>query len=150
METKININKQPFNISEEYYWLTNSSEEGAIIIFVGKVRNHNFGDKVKELNLEHYPGMTEKVLHSIVTEARNRWFLQRIRIIHRFGKLIPGNEIVLIGINSIHRSEAFTAAEFIIDHIKTRALFWKNETTIFGNRWVNVRNSDYDALIRWN
>ncbi|MBK4775312.1 molybdopterin synthase catalytic subunit MoaE [Candidatus Pantoea edessiphila] len=150
METKISINKKPFNIGKEYCWLSNSLEEGATVIFIGKVRNHNLGDKVKELTLEYYPGMTEKVLQIIIDNTRKRWFLQRIRVIHRIGKLIPGNEIVFIGINSIHRSEAFNAVEFIIDHIKTRALFWKNEKTEFGNRWIDVCNSDYDAIVRWH
>ncbi|PPI88070.1 molybdopterin synthase catalytic subunit MoaE [Candidatus Pantoea edessiphila] len=150
MITKVIINKKPFDIKKEYSWLNNCMENGATVIFVGKVRNYNCGDKVTKLTLEYYPNMTEKILQTIISEARQRWFLQRVTIIHRFGTLIPGNEIVFIGVNSIHRSEAFEAIEYIIDHIKTRALFWKCETTVFGSRWIDIRNSDYEKLVYWN
>ncbi len=97
--------------------------------FTGKVRNHNLGDSVSALTLEHYPGMTEKALAEIVDEARGRWPLQRVTVIHRIGELWPGEEIVFVGVTSAHRGSAFAAREFIMDYLKTRAPFWKREAT---------------------
>lgn len=94
-ETKIVVGPQPFSVGEEYPWLAERDEDGAVVTFTGKVRNHNLGDSVKALTLEHYPGMTEKALAEIVDEARNRWPLGRVTVIHRIGELWPGDEIVL-------------------------------------------------------
>ena len=101
------------------------------------------------LTLEHYPGMTEKALAEIVTEARERWPLQRVSVIHRVGELWPGDEIVFVGVTGAHRSQAFDAAQFIMDYLKTRAPFWKREATLEGDRWVEARDSDQAAAKRW-
>ena len=98
-ETKIVVGPQPFSVGEEYPWLAERDEDGAVVTFTGKVRNHNLGDSVKALTLEHYPGMTEKALAEIVDEARNRWPLGRVTVIHRIGELWPGDEIVFVGVN---------------------------------------------------
>ncbi|WP_036774377.1 molybdopterin synthase catalytic subunit MoaE [Photorhabdus australis] len=147
--TRIFVGLENFNVGDEYEWLSQCDEDGAIVTFTGKVRNHNLGDRVSELRLEHYPGMTEKVLRSIVVEARNRWPLQRISIIHRVGTLYPGDEIVFVGVTGAHRSMAFDAAEFIMDYLKTKAPFWKKEFLPDGERWVESRESDQEAARRW-
>ncbi|BBU85434.1 molybdopterin guanine dinucleotide biosynthesis protein MoaE [Escherichia coli] len=121
-ETKIVVGPQPFSVGEEYPWLAERDEDGAVVTFTGKVRNHNLGDSVKALTLEHYPGMTEKALAEIVDEARNRWPLGRVTVIHRIGELWPGDEIVFVGVTSAHRSSAFEAGQFIMDYLKTRAV----------------------------
>ncbi|BCQ38799.1 molybdopterin synthase catalytic subunit [Erwinia rhapontici] len=113
------------------------------------MRNHNLGDNVSALRLEHYPGMTEKALAEIVEEARARWPMQRVTVIHRIGELFPGDEIVLVGVSGAHRGAAFAAAEFIMDQLKTRAPFWKQEATAEGDRWVAARDSDHQAADRW-
>lgn len=100
-ETKIVVGPQPFSVGEEYPWLAERDEDGAVVTFTGKVRNHNLGDSVKALTLEHYPGMTEKALAEIVDEARNRWPLGRVTVIHRIGELWPGDEIVFVGAFSV-------------------------------------------------
>ncbi|SFM87933.1 molybdopterin synthase catalytic subunit [Izhakiella capsodis] len=149
MNTRIRIGEAPFSLADEYSWLSQNAQDGAIVTFTGKVRNHNLGDSVAALTLEHYPGMTEKVLDELVVEARSRWPLQRALIIHRVGALCPGDDIVLVGISAAHRSAAFAATEFIMDTLKTRAPFWKRETTEQGNRWVEARDSDHQAAQRW-
>lgn len=148
-ETKIVIGPQPFSVGEEYPWLAERDEDGAVVTFTGKVRNHNLGDSVNALTLEHYPGMTEKALAEIVDEARNRWPLGRVTVIHRIGELWPGDEIVFVGVTSAHRSSAFEAGQFIMDYLKTRAPFWKREATPEGDRWVEARESDQQAAKRW-
>lgn len=149
VETKITVGKAPFNVGDEYRWLAQSDEDGAVVTFTGKVRNHNLGDNISALTLEHYPGMTEKTLNEIVEQARERWPLQRVRIIHRVGELFPGDEIVFVGVSSAHRSSVFAAAEFIMDYLKTRAPFWKREVTEQGERWVEVKDNDSQAAQRW-
>ncbi|MEZ3497964.1 molybdopterin synthase catalytic subunit MoaE [Pantoea sp. KPR_PJ] len=150
MATHIRVGAQPFSMADEYAWLSLSEADGAVVTFTGKVRNHNLGDSVAALTLEHYPGMTEKALQEIVDEARRRWPLQRISVIHRTGELFPGDEIVFVGVTSAHRSSAFAAAEFIMDYLKTRAPFWKREATAQGDRWVDARESDHQAAQRWD
>ena len=135
-ETKIVVGPQPFSVGEEYPWLAERDEDGAVVTFTGKVRNHNLGDSVKALTLEHYPGMTEKALAEIVDEARNRWPLGRVTVI-------------FVGVTSAHRSSAFEAGQFIMDYLKTRAPFWKREATPEGDRWVEARESDQQAAKRW-
>ncbi len=122
--------------------LAERDEDGAVVTFTGKVRNHNLGDSVKALTLEHYPGMTEKSLAEIVELARERWPLGRVTVIHRIGEMWPGEEIVFVGVTSAHRGSAFAAGEFIMDYLKTRAPFWKREATPDGERWVDARDSD--------
>ncbi|MGJ0481213.1 molybdopterin synthase catalytic subunit MoaE [Pantoea agglomerans] len=150
METQIRVGPAPFDMVEAYRWLAACDEDGAVVTFTGKVRNHNLGDNVAALTLEHYPGMTEKALQEIVDAARERWPLQRVTVIHRVGELFPGDEIVLVGVTSAHRGSAFSAAEFIMDYLKTRAPFWKREATEQGDRWVDARNSDHQAAQRWD
>lgn len=147
--TKIVVNAALFNVGDEYQWLAQSDADGAVVTFTGKVRNHNLGDNVSALTLEHYPGMTEKALAEIVAEARQRWLLQRVSVYHRIGAMYPGDEIVFVGVTSAHRGMAFDATEFIMDHLKTRAPFWKREATDQGERWVDARHSDQDAVNRW-
>lgn len=149
MDTQIRVGPAPFDMAEAYRWLAACDEDGAVVTFTGKVRNHNLGDNVAALTLEHYPGMTEKALQEIVDAARERWPLQRVTVIHRVGELFPGDEIVLVGVTSAHRGSAFSAAEFIMDYLKTRAPFWKREATEQGDRWVDARNSDHQAAQRW-
>lgn len=149
METQIRVGPAPFDMAEAYRWLAACDEDGAVVTFTGKVRNHNLGNDVAALTLEHYPGMTEKALQEIVDAARERWPLQRVTVIHRVGELFPGDEIVLVGVTSAHRGSAFSAAEFIMDYLKTRAPFWKREATEQGDRWVDARDSDQQAAKRW-
>ncbi|WP_038198383.1 molybdopterin synthase catalytic subunit MoaE [Xenorhabdus bovienii] len=147
--TRMCVQRERFNVGDEYQWLSQCDDDGAVVTFTGKVRNYNLGDSVKALTLEHYPGMTEKMLQVIIDEARQRWPLQRISVIHRIGELYPGEEIVFVGVTSAHRSMAFTAAEFIMDYLKTRAPFWKKESLVEGERWVATRESDQEAAGRW-
>ncbi|MDC9620540.1 molybdopterin synthase catalytic subunit MoaE [Xenorhabdus sp. XENO-7] len=147
--TRVCVQRETFNVGDEYQWLSQCDDDGAVVTFTGKVRNHNLGDSVKALTLEHYPGMTEKMLQAIIDEARQRWPLQRISVIHRIGALYPGEEIVFVGVTSAHRSMAFAAAEFIMDYLKTRAPFWKKESLAEGERWVATRESDQEAAGRW-
>ena len=147
--TLISVQQEDFDPGVEYQQLENSQSVGAITTFTGTVRNLNLGDQVGGLFLEHYPGMTEKALQVIVDEAQQRWTLQAVRLIHRIGQLHPGDRIVFVGVTSAHRKEAFAACEFIMDYVKTRAPFWKKETTPDGDRWVDARDSDQEAAERW-
>ena len=122
---------------------------GAIASFVGTVRDLNEGSDVSTLTLEHYPEMTQRSLESIVGEARSRFDIIGVRLIHRFGTLKPTDQIVLVAVSSAHRGEAFAACEFIMDYLKTRAPFWKKERTGQGERWVDARQSDDEAAGRW-
>lgn len=123
---------------------------GAIASFVGVVRDLNDGDRVAEMTLEHYPGMTEKALEKIVADAKSRWDIYDALVIHRVGTLRPADQIVLVVITGAHRGEAFRACEFLMDYLKTRAPFWKKETTPGGSRWVEARESDDVAADRWS
>lgn len=123
---------------------------GALASFVGLVRDMNDGAGVSEMTLEHYPGMTEKALEAIVAEAKGRWDIYNALVIHRVGPLKPCDQIVLVAVTSSHRGEAFAACEFIMDYLKTRAPFWKREATADGARWVDARDADDSAALRWN
>ena len=123
---------------------------GAVVSFVGYVRDFNDGQPVAGMLLEHYPGMTEKALSGIEAEARGRWPLLKVEIIHRVGSLEPGEPIVFVGTSSAHRQAAFDACAFIMDYLKTRAPFWKKERTPEGERWVEGRCSDQKAAQRWD
>ena len=122
---------------------------GAVASFIGLCRDANDGDVVTKMTLEHYPGMTEKALESIVTEARGRWNIMDALIVHRVGELKPTDQIVLVVVSSGHRGDAFAACEFLMDYLKTRAPFWKKEETPQGARWVEARASDDEAAQRW-
>ena len=123
---------------------------GAQVSFVGLVRDINDGAGVSEMALEHYPGMTEKALEEIVAEAKGRWNIYDALVIHRIGPLKPCDQIVLVAVSSAHRGEAFSACEFIMDYLKTRAPFWKREVTPEGARWVDAREADDSAAARWS
>jgi molybdopterin synthase catalytic subunit len=122
---------------------------GAVASFIGVCRDANDGDSVSKMTLEHYPGMTEKALEKIVAEAKNRWKVMDVLVVHRVGELKPADQIVLVVVTGAHRGEAFAACEFIMDYLKTRAPFWKKEQTPQGSRWVEARSSDDDAAQRW-
>ncbi len=122
---------------------------GAVVGFVGYVRDYNDGNVVAAMTLEHYPGMTEKALAGIVEQAKERWPLLGVEIVHRVGHLQPGEPIVFVGTASSHRQAAFDACNFIMDYLKTRAPFWKREDTPDGARWVDGRDSDQAAAQRW-
>jgi molybdopterin synthase catalytic subunit len=121
------------------------SQAGAVASFVGLVR----GGDVLAMTLEHYPGMTEKALADIIAEARRRWSLGDVTVIHRHGRLLPGEQIVFVGVAATHRGNAFAACEFIMDYLKTSAPFWKLEETAAGAHWVDARESDDHARERW-
>jgi molybdopterin synthase catalytic subunit len=122
---------------------------GAVASFTGTVRDINDGDSVASLTLEHYPGMTERSIEAIITEARSRWPILSARVIHRVGPLAPADEIVWVGVSSAHREAALAACAFIMDFLKSRAPFWKKEVTPAGQRWVQARRSDEVAVERW-
>ena len=122
---------------------------GAVAAFVGQVRDLNEGDQVSELVLEHYQGMTEKSLQSIIEQAKQRWDVIDALIVHRVDKLKPLDQIVLVLVASSHRKEAFAACEFMMDYLKTEAPFWKKEQTPAGSRWVEAKTSDDEAKKRW-
>lgn len=146
----LSVQQQDFDVSAELALLREqSSELGAIASFVGVVRDINDDQQVASLELEHYPGMTESSINNITAQAADRWPLLGGRVIHRIGKLVPADQIVLVAVSSLHRSDAFNACEFIMDHLKTRAPFWKKELTPQGERWVDARDSDHSAAERW-
>lgn len=122
---------------------------GAVVSFVGTVRDMNDGDRVAELELEHYPEMTERALADIVEQARARWPLYGALVIHRVGPMLPLDQIVLVAVSAAHRGEAFAACEFIMDYLKTDAPFWKKEQTPNGARWVDARVTDDTAKAKW-
>lgn len=147
----IKIQKEDFDLSTEVAKLrTGHKDIGAVVSFVGTVRDINEGDEVSVLELEHYPGMTEKALEKIRLEAHQRWKLESSLIIHRIGKMYPTDQIVLVAVSSRHRENAFYASHFIMDYLKTNAPFWKKETLPDGEeRWVDARVSDKEAENRW-
>ena len=135
-------------VEQESLW-RGRPQVGAVVTFVGLMRDLNAGVAVSAMTLEHYPGMTEKALEAIAAQAAARWDLIAIRIVHRVGPLRPQDPIVFVGVASAHRGDAFRACEFLIDYLKTRAPFWKKETTAAGERWVEAREADADAAERW-
>ena len=146
----IRIQAQDFDLSTEVQRLReNDARVGAIVTFVGAVRDMNDGSEVKGMTLEHYPGMTEKSLEEIIKQAKGRWDLYKTLVIHRVGPLLPEDQIVLVAVTSAHRGEAFAACEFIMDYLKTAAPFWKKEETPTGSKWVDARVTDDAAMARW-
>ncbi|MBU3693441.1 MAG: molybdopterin synthase catalytic subunit MoaE [Rhodocyclaceae bacterium] len=146
----IRVQTEAFDIGAEHARIAALGHAtGAIASFTGLMRSTNEGDPVRAMTLEHYPGMTESALVEIVTDARERWALQAVTVVHRVGRLTPGDAIVLVLTASAHRGEAFAACEFIMDFLKTRAPFWKKEDTPAGSRWVEARDSDDEAAARW-
>lgn len=147
----VRIQTDDFDVAAELTTMRLASADiGAIVNFIGQVRDINEGDAVQTLTLEHYPGMTERALEAIEHEANTRWDISSSLIIHRVGTLKPQDQIVLVAIASKHRGEAFKACEFMMDFLKTQAPFWKKEVTSDGERWVEAKLSDDDAQARWN
>lgn len=148
--TEIRIQAEPFDPAAEQDALrAGQAQVGALVAFVGLMRDISEDSSVRSMTLEHYPGMTERALEAIAAEAEQRWRLEAIRIIHRVGRLEPEDPIVLVAVTSRHRGDAFRACELIIDYLKTEAPFWKKEQTDAGERWVEARSSDGDARDRW-
>ena len=147
----ISIQTQDYALAEEVALLEENNHcDGAVVTFTGRVRNKNDGLKVSGLTLEHYPGMTEKSLEKILIEANTRWQLGRIRVIHRVGQLMIGEQIVFVGVTSMHRKDAFAAAEFIMDYLKVQAPFWKKELTEQGEKWLDAKNTDNKKAQQWS
>lgn len=145
----IQVQQQDFDVGEHYRALSADPQAGAIALFVGQVRDMNLGAEVQALELEHYPGMTERSLEHIVATARQRWELTGARVIHRYGRLSLGEQIVLVGVSSAHRQSAFDACQFIMDWLKTDAPFWKKEHTGDGQRWLDAKACDRKARDKW-
>lgn len=146
----IRVQTEDFDLAQEIAALRLSNPKiGAVVSFLGSVRDMNDGAQVSEMELEHYPGMTEKALENIVAKAKARWDVIDALVIHRVGPLKPLDQIVLVAVASPHRGEAFAACEFIIDYLKTEAPFWKKEQTPQGARWVDARVTDDVALKKW-
>lgn len=146
----IRVQRDDFDVGAEIAALKKDKPEiGAIVSFSGLVRDISHGNDVSAMTLEHYPGMTEKALEEIEQQALARWQLDGSLIIHRYGRMLPGENIVLVLTASSHRREAFEAAEFLMDWLKTKAPFWKLEEGSAGADWVDARDSDEDATLRW-
>ena len=146
----VRIQEADFDLSREVASLRQGRPEiGAIAAFIGLVRDVNAGEAVSELTLEHYPAMTQKALEAIVAEAKQRWQINDALVIHRIGRLLPTDQIVLVAVASSHRGAAFQACEFIMDFLKTQAPFWKKEQTPAGAHWVEARDSDELSAARW-
>ncbi len=146
----IRVQENDFDISAEIAALQKGDPRvGVVVTFLGTVRDLNDGSQVKGMTLEHYPGMTEKALEEIVSQAKSRWDIYQALVIHRVGPLLPEDQIVLVAVTSAHRGEAFAACEFIMDYLKTAAPFWKKEQTPEGGRWVDARVTDETAMARW-
>ena len=146
----VRIQEADFDLTTEIKALrTDDPRVGAVVNFVGTVRDMNDDTQVKCMTLEHYPGMTEKALQEILDQAKARWDIYQTLVIHRVGSLLPEDQIVLVAVTSAHRGEAFAACEFIMDYLKTAAPFWKKEDTPQGARWVDARVTDDAAMARW-
>ena len=143
MNCKIRVQTEDFDQGAEYRDLANGTDAGAVVTFIGRVRD--FSGDHKSLWLEHYAGMTEKVLTELAERARRRWPIFDVTIIHRIGQLSPGDQIVFVGVSSAHRHAAFAACEFLMDFLKTEAPFWKRE----GDQWVAAKDSDQTAADAW-
>ena len=150
MSSRVSIQTEDFDLSAEVARLrANKKGVGAVCTFVGTVRDRNDGQSVSTMELEHYPGMTEKAIEQMIDEAHRRFDILGARVIHRVGLLQPLDQIVLVAVTSAHRGESFQACEFLMDYLKTQAPFWKKEQTPEGARWVDARVSDDAALAKW-
>lgn len=149
---RVSIQTQDFNLCDEINLLRAADKRvGAVCSFIGTVRdrNQNLEPEVSSLELEHYPGMTEKSIEAMIDEAHQRFDIFGARVIHRIGLLAPLDQIVMVAVTSAHRGESFKACEFLMDYLKTQAPFWKKEQTPQGAKWVDARVSDDEALARW-
>jgi molybdopterin synthase catalytic subunit len=150
MTGRVAVQTEDVDLSTEIAALRVSDKRvGAVCSFVGTVRDRNEGDQVATLELEHYPGMTEKAIETMIDAAMARFDIFAARVIHRVGLLQPLDQIVLVAVTSAHRGDSFQACEFLMDYLKTQAPFWKKEETPAGARWVDARVSDDAALARW-
>jgi molybdopterin synthase catalytic subunit len=148
---EVRVQQADFDLGAEIARLrAGDARIGAVVSFVGTVRDLNEGARVAELELEHYPGMTERSLEDIVGQARARWPLFGALVVHRVGPMLPMEQIVLVACSAAHRGEAFAACEFIMDYLKTEAPFWKKEQTPEGARWVDARSTDDAAKAKWS
>ncbi|MDG2140493.1 MAG: molybdopterin synthase catalytic subunit MoaE [Gammaproteobacteria bacterium] len=150
----ITVDHKDFDIAQEYKQLRHAAgDAGAVVTFTGLVRElyqaELGGEATQSLYLEHYPGMTEKSLELILGRAKARWDVLDARIIHRIGTLLPGDQIVFVGVASAHRQDAFNASQYIMDFLKSEAPFWKKQTSDNGSDWIESRKSDFEALKTW-
>ena len=147
----VRVQLEDFDVGAEIAALRGTDPRvGAVASFIGTVRDINEGIGVATLTLEHYPGMTERSLEDICTQARSRWDILDVLVIHRHGRLQPLDQIVMVAVTSAHRGEAFAACEFLMDYLKTRAVFWKREQRRDGDRWVEATEHDHQRLSDWN
>ena len=153
MAARVSIQTEDFNLAGEIAALhQRDGRVGAVCSFVGTVRSHHAAGNtapVLGMELEHYPGMTEKAIEAMIDEAQRRFDIFGVRVIHRIGKLQPLDQIVMVAVTSAHRGESFKACEFLMDYLKTQAPFWKKEQTSAGGQWVDARVTDDAALARW-
>lgn len=148
---RVRIQAEDFDLSDEIASLrAGDGGVGAVCSFVGTVRDRNEGSDVRAMELEHYPGMTEKSIEGMIDAAHRRFDIRAARVIHRVGPLLPCDQIVMVAVTSAHRGESFQACEFLMDYLKTDAPFWKKEDTPQGTRWVDARVSDEKAMARWD
>lgn len=150
MVVRVSIQTEDFDLSTEVARLRELDKRvGAVCSFIGTVRDRNDGQSVSTMELEHYPGMTEKSIEAMIEDAFKRFDIHAARVIHRVGLLQPLDQIVLVAVSSAHRGQSFQACEFLMDYLKTQAPFWKKEQTPEGSRWVDARVSDDAALAKW-
>jgi molybdopterin synthase catalytic subunit len=147
---RVSIQTEDFDMAAEAAALrAGDGRVGAVCVFVGTVRERNDGSQVSGMELEHYPGMTERAIEAMIDQAHARFDFHGARVVHRVGLLQPQEQIVLVAVTSAHRGESFRACEFLMDYLKTQAPFWKKEQTPEGARWVDARSSDDAALAKW-
>ena len=150
MQSRVSIQPQDFDLAVEVQALRQGDKRvGAVCSFIGTVRDRNDGADVSNMELEHYPGMTEKAIEAMIDEAVARFNIYGVRVVHRIGLLQPLDQVVLVAVTSAHRGESFKACEFLMDYLKTQAPFWKKEQTPGGARWVDARVTDDAALAKW-
>ena len=150
MSARVSIQTEEFDLGAEVRSLRQGDTRvGAICTFTGTVRDRNDGLSISSMELEHYPGMTEKAIEAMIAEAVERFDIFAVRVIHRVGLLLPLDQVVMVAVTSAHRGESFKACEFLMDYLKTQAPFWKKEMTPEGARWVDARVSDDAALAKW-
>ena len=145
----VRVQEEPFDAAQEYAAFRRADNRGATVMFTGTVRQMSEDAGISAMTLEHYPGMTERALEDIERQARERWDLRDVLIIHRYGRMLPGEDIVLVLTASDHRRDAYEASMFLMDWLKTKAPFWKLEETDSGERWVEAKESDDAAAARW-
>ena len=150
MMARVSIQAEDFDLAKEVELLRRDDKRvGAVCTFTGTVRDRNDGQTVSSMELEHYPGMTEKAIEAMIDEAFKRFDILGARVVHRVGLLLPLDQVVMVAVTSAHRGESFRACEFLMDYLKTQAPFWKKEETPEGARWVDARVSDDAALAKW-